>query len=161
MKTLLLVRHGKSSWDHQGLSDHDRPLNDRGLRDAPEMGRRLAERGVSPDVILSSTALRARTTAELIAEALGFGADRVITDERLYAASASEVLGVIQELDDSVGCAIVIGHNPETASLAQKFSEDIAEMPTCAIAEFTFDVDAWSGVGDVEPDAVRVDTPRS
>jgi phosphohistidine phosphatase len=161
MKTLLLVRHGKSSWDHQGLADHDRPLNNRGLRDAPEMGRRLAERGVEPDVILSSTALRARTTAQLMAEALGFDADRVITDERLYAASASEVLGVIQELDDSVGCAMVVGHNPETASLAKQFSEEIAEMPTCAIAEFTFDVDEWSEVGDIDPVTAGVDTPRS
>lgn len=161
MKTLLLVRHAKSSWEHPGTSDHDRPLNDRGLRDAPEMGRRLAARGVRPDVILSSTAVRARTTAELIAEALGFGVGRVITDERLYAASADEVLRVIGELDDEVSCAIVVGHNPETASLAHRLSDEIHEMPTAAVAEFTFDVDAWYELGDVEPSTVRVDTPRS
>ena len=161
MKTLLLVRHAKSSWEHPGVSDHDRPLNDRGLRDAPAMGRRLAERGVAPDVILSSTAVRARTTAELIAHALEFGAARVITDERLYGASADEVLRVIGELDDEVVCAMVIGHNPETASLAHQFSDEIHEMPTSAVAEFTFDVDAWYELDGAEPVTVQVETPRS
>jgi phosphohistidine phosphatase len=161
MKTLLLVRHAKSSWDQSGVSDHDRPLNHRGRRDAPDMGRRLAARGVAPDVILSSSAVRARTTAELIAEALGFGADRVGIDERLYAASVDEVLTVIGELGDDVSTAMVVGHNPETASLAHRFSDEIGEMPTCAVAEFTFDVDSWDELGDVEPATVRLEMPRS
>lgn len=161
MKTLLLVRHSKSSWDDPGVADHERPLNARGLRDAPAMGQRLAERGVSPDVILSSTAARARATAELIAQALGFGAARVVADERLYGASADEVLSVIGELDDEVSCALVVGHNPETASLAHQFSDEIHEMPTTAVAEFTFDVDAWYELDGAEPVTVRVDTPRS
>ena len=160
MKTLLLVRHAKSDWEHPGTSDHDRPLNDRGERDAPAMGRRLAERGVAPDVILSSTAVRASTTAELIADALGFGATRVITDERLYAASADEVLRVIGELDGDLECAIVVGHNPETASLAHRFSSEIHEMPTSAVAEFTFDVDAWYELDGATPVDVRVESPR-
>jgi phosphohistidine phosphatase len=161
MKTLLLIRHAKSSWEHDGVSDHDRPLNDRGLRDAPMMGRRLAERGVVPDVILSSTALRARATAKLIADVLGYGAARVVTDERLYAASADEVLEVVGALDDDVSCAAVVGHNPETASLAHQFSDEIHEMPTCAVAEFTFEIDSWRDLADAEPASVRVDTPRS
>jgi len=161
MKTLLLVRHGKSAWDEPGLDDHERPLAARGLRDAPEMGRRLAERGLQPDVILSSTAVRARTTAELMADALGFRADRVITDERLYAASADEVLRVIGELDGDLSSAMVVGHNPETASLAHRLSDEIHEMPTCAVAELTFDVDAWYELEDAAPVSVRVDTPRS
>ena len=161
MKTLLLVRHAKSDWSHHGLDDHERPLNRRGKRDAPEMGRRLAERGVAPDVILSSDAVRARTTAELIAEAIGFGASRVITDERLYAASADEVLRVVGELDGDLSVAIVVGHNPEMASLAHRFSEEIHEMPTCAVAEYEFEVDAWYELEDALPVSVWVDTPRS
>lgn len=160
MKTLLLVRHAKSSWDRPGLDDHDRPLNARGLRDAPEMGRRLAERGLIPDRILSSTALRAQTTAQLIADAFGYDADRIVLDERLYAASDDEVLRVIGEIDGDIGTAMVVGHNPETVSLAQRFSRDVHEMPTCAVAEFTFDVDAWYELEDAEPTSVRVETPR-
>lgn len=160
MKTLLLVRHAKSSWDRPGLDDHDRPLNARGLRDAPEMGRRLAERGLIPDRILSSTALRAQTTAQLIADAFGYDADRIVLDERLYAASDDEVLRVIREIDGDIGTAMVVGHNPETVSLARRFSRDVHEMPTCAVAEFTFDVDAWYELEDAEPTSVRVETPR-
>jgi phosphohistidine phosphatase len=161
MKTLMLVRHAKSSWEHPGASDHDRPLNHRGRRDAPDMGRRLAERELVPDRILSSTALRAHTTAQLMAEALGYDVDDIILDERLYAASADEVLRVIGELDSEVGTAMVVGHNPETASLAHRFSRDIGEMPTCAAAVFTFDVDAWYELEDVEPTSVLLETPRS
>jgi phosphohistidine phosphatase len=97
MKTLVLVRHAKSAWDSPGLDDHERPLAERGLRDAPEMGRRLAERGLVPDVIRSSTAVRARTTAKLMAQALGVGADRVQLDERLYGAMPEEILTVVGE----------------------------------------------------------------
>lgn len=112
-------------------------------------------------MILSSTALRAHATAKLIADALGFGAARVVTDERLYAASADEVLEVVGELGSEVSCAAVVGHNPETAALAHQFSDEIQEMPTCAVAEFAFEIDSWRELADAEPVAVRVDTPRS
>ena len=125
------------------------------------MGRRLAERGLVPDRILSSTALRAHTTAQLMAEALGFDVDDIIVDERLYAASADEVLRVIGELDNEVGTAMVVGHNPETASLAHRFSRDVGEMPTCAVAVFTFEEDGWSELDNAEPKSVLVETPRS
>jgi len=160
MKKLVLVRHAKSSWGDPSLHDQERPLNDRGLRDAPEMGRGLARRGIQPDVILSSPALRARTTAELMADALGFGSQRITIDDRLYAASADDVLEVIRGLDDGASTAFVVGHNPETAALARRFSDEITEMPTCAVAEFRFDVDAWSEIGDAEPVDVRLETPR-
>ena len=89
-----------------------------------------------------------------MAEALGFDVDDIIVDERLYAASADEVLRVIGELDNDVGTAMVVGHNPETASLAHRFSERFGEMPTCAVAEFTFDVDGWYELEDAEPKSV-------
>ncbi|MDQ0893683.1 SixA phosphatase family protein [Agromyces ramosus] len=161
MKTLLLVRHAKSSWEQTGVSDHERPLNHRGRRDAPDMGRRLAERGVAPDVLLTSTAVRARSTAALIADALGFDQARITADERLYGASVDEVLAVIRELADDDSCAIVVGHNPETESLAHRFAGEIRDLPTGAVAEFTFDVDAWDELGEVAPTSVRLDTPRS
>src|SRR5262245_40445956 len=99
MKTLFLVRHAKSGHD-AGLKDRDRPLNERGLHDAPEMGERLAKRGVRPDRVLSSPAVRARTTAELLVKAFGIGSSEIAIDERLYAASPATLLAVIREQED-------------------------------------------------------------
>ncbi|WP_448006384.1 SixA phosphatase family protein [Agromyces bauzanensis] len=161
MKTLVLVRHAKSSWDHPGLADHERPLNDRGRRDAPRMGRRLASFGLEPDLILSSTAVRALTTAELIVESLGLDADRIVADERLYATSVDGLLGVIGELDPSVGTAFVVGHNPEMTSLVHRFTDEIGQLPTCAAAEFRFEADAWDELDEGLVRGVRFATPRS
>ncbi|MEI5584064.1 MULTISPECIES: SixA phosphatase family protein [unclassified Agromyces] len=159
MKTLVLVRHAKSAWDDPTLSDHDRPLNDRGRRDAPEMGRRLRERGTSPDAILSSTAVRARTTAEAIAEALDVGT-AVVLDDRLYGSSAETILDVVAELDDALTTAMVVAHDPGMSHLAFRLSGEIEHMPTCAVAEFRFDARSWADVPDAEPAEVRLDTPR-
>jgi phosphohistidine phosphatase len=160
MKTLVLVRHAKSAWDAPGLADHERPLAKRGLRDAPEMGRRLAERGLEPDVIRSSTAVRARTTAELIAEGLGLAPDRLDLDERLYGASPEDILDVVREFDDAVGTAMVVAHDPGMSDLAFALSGTIEHMPTCAIAEFRFDVASWPEAVEAEPVDTRIDTPR-
>lgn len=161
MKTLILVRHAKSSWDHPGLDDHERPLSERGLRDAPRMGRRLADRGLAPDVVLSSTAVRALTTAELMAEAIGVERERIVADERLYATSAAGLLEVIGELDSSVQTAMVVGHNPEMTSLAQRFTDEIGHLPTCAVVEFRFDADAWDELDEGLVRDVHVEAPRS
>ena len=160
MKTLVLVRHAKSAWDAPGLADHERPLADRGLRDAPEMGRRLAERGLEPDVIRSSTAVRARTTAELIADALGLAPERLDLDERLYGASPEDILGVVREFDDAIGTAMVVAHDPGMSDLAFALSGTIEHMPTCAVAEFRFDVGSWPEAVEAEPVETRLDTPR-
>ena len=159
MKTLVLVRHAKSAWDDPTLADHDRPLNDRGRRDAPEMGRRLRERGTSPDAILSSTAVRARTTAEVIAAALG-AESAVVLDERLYGSSPETILGVVAELDDALSTAMVVAHDPGLSHLAFRLSGEIEHMPTCAVAEFRFAAASWADLADAEPTEVRLDTPR-
>jgi len=161
MKTLVLVRHAKSSWDRPGLDDHERPLNERGLRDAPKMGRRLAERGLAPDVVLSSTAVRALTTAELLAEAIGVDRERIIADERLYATSATGLLDIIAGLDAAVDTAMVVGHNPEMTSLVQRFTDEIGDLPTCAVVEFRFEADAWDELDEGLVRDVHLETPRS
>jgi phosphohistidine phosphatase len=159
-KTLFLIRHAKSDRSEAGLPDHDRPLNDRGRRDAREMGRRLKQRGVKPDLILASTALRARTTALLLAAELDLGADSLVEDQRIYASSATKLMYVVQELDDKLACVILVGHNPEMTELAQHFSQEAPDMPTCAVAQFTFAVDAWSGIGAAAPAGVAFDSPK-
>jgi len=160
MKTLFLVRHAKSSRDDPSLPDRDRSLDDRGRQDAPKMGKRLAKRDVTPDLLLSSPALRALTTAQLIAEEIGYKRKDIVVDDRLYASSADDLLAVIRALDKKLNCVMLFGHNPEFTDLAHWLSSEIIDMPTSAVAEFDFDTKAWSDVGEVKPAKVIFDYPK-
>jgi phosphohistidine phosphatase len=160
MKTLFLARHAKSSRDDPSLPDRERPLNDRGLDDAPRMGKRLSKRGVKPDLLVSSPALRALTTAQLIADEIGYARKNIVVDERLYASSPDDLLAVICALDDKLDSVMLFGHNPEFAELAHRLSSDIADMPTCAIAEFRFDAKAWVDVAELDPAKAKLDAPK-
>jgi phosphohistidine phosphatase len=160
MKTLFLVRHAKSSRDDPSLADRDRPLDDRGKKDAPMMGRRLAKRGVKPDLLVASPALRAQTTAQLIAEEVGYKRKAIEVDDRLYASSANDLLAVIRALDSRVDNVMLFGHNPEFSDLAHRLSGQFVDMPTCAVAEFGFDTKAWTDIGMVKPARVTLDFPK-
>jgi phosphohistidine phosphatase len=151
VKTLFLVRHAKSSRGDPTLPDRERPLDDRGRLDAPGMGRRLAKRDVKPDLILSSPALRALTTAQLFADEIGYERERIVIDDRLYARTAADLFDVIRTLDRKLDCVMMFGHNPEFTDLAHHLSSEITDMPTCSVVEFRFDTKAWSDVGEVEP----------
>lgn len=141
-KILLLVRHAKSSWKHPQLEDNQRPLNKRGLRDAPVMGQRLLVRSMVPDLIVSSPAVRALTTAQLIAYEVGSSPEKVVTDDNLYAATPRDVLSAVSVLDDGVRLALVVTHNPAITELANQFSDEpIANVPTCGI--LTIQTPAW------------------
>jgi phosphohistidine phosphatase len=160
MKTLFLVRHAKSSRDDPTLADRDRPLNDRGLRDAPKMGARLAEHEVEPELIVSSPALRALTTAQLIARKLDYKTKDIVVDDRVYASSPKALLEVIHGLDDKLRCVMLFGHNPEMSELANRLSKEITDMATCAVAEFGFDIKSWTKIGKTPPEKVRLDEPK-
>ena len=160
MKTLFLIRHVKSSRDDPALADKDRPLNDRGKRDAPKMGALLAKRRVKPNLILSSSAVRALDTAEIIAEKLDYKRKNIRVEDRLYAVEADKLLDVIRRLGDELDCVMLIGHNPELTELAHRLSSKITDMPTCAVAEFTFDSKSWSRIGKDNPVKVVLDTPK-
>src|SRR5688500_4533393 len=112
LKTLVLVRHAKSSWKDASLPDRDRPLNRRGKRDAPEMGRRLAQLVGTPDLIVSSPAARALATARVFAEAVDYPVDGIREEERIYEAAPTEILDVIRDIDDDVDGVPLFGHNP-------------------------------------------------
>src|SRR5437870_11408803 len=160
MKTLFLIRHVKSSRDDPALADKDRPLNDRGKRDAPKMGALLAKRRVKPNLILSSSAVRALDTAEIIAEKLDYKRKNIRVEDRLYAVEADKLLDVIRRLGDELDCVMLIGHNPELTELAHRLSSKITDMPTCAVAEFSFDSKSWSRIGKDNPVKVVLDTPK-
>ena len=160
MKTLFLIRHAKSSRDDPALPDKDRPLDAHGKRDAPKMGTRLAKRDVKPDLILSSPARRALTTAEIIAKKLDYHVKDIAVDEQLYAAAVDDLLSVIHKLGDKLKRVMLFGHNPELTELAHRLSSEITHMPTCAVAEFTFSAKSWSDVGKAKPARVAFDYPK-
>jgi phosphohistidine phosphatase len=160
MKTLFLIRHAKSSWDNTALTDKDRPLNHRGEREARTMGKRLAKRDVRPDLILSSPAARALTTAEIIAKKLDYKRKKIVVDDRLYAVEADDLLDVIRKVDDGAERVMLVGHNPELTELAHRLSGKITHLPTCAVAEFTFDAKSWSRIGKDKPAKVALDSPK-
>ena len=156
MKTLFLVRHAKSSRNEPALQDKDRPLNNRGKRDAPKMGKRLAKREAIPDLILSSPAKRALKTAQLIAKKLDYKLQDIVVDDRLYATGADELLHLIRKLGAKPKSVMLVGHNPELTELAHHLSSKITHLPTCAIAEFTIEAKSWTNcASDAAPAPMR------
>lgn len=160
VKTLFLVRHAKSSWGDASLPDTQRPLNERGQRDAPMMGERLARRGVQPELWLTSPAVRARTTAEILGRKLGRASAGITVDDRLYGATVDTLLDVVHALDDRLKVVMLFGHNPGLSELAHRLSAQITHLPTCAVTEFKFDVDSWARIGHVGPVEAMLDTPK-
>lgn len=162
MKTLYLVRHAKSSWDNANQSDHDRPLNQRGERDAPRMGKRLRKRGNQPEVIISSSAVRALTTASILATALDYPTSDISINERLYGAEPEDVLSIIGSLDDRIHCAMLVGHNPTFTALINALGRcDLDNVPTCGMAVLTFPIDSWKNITTIQGTLVDFDFPKN
>jgi phosphohistidine phosphatase len=162
MKHLTLIRHAKSSWKNPGLLDIDRPLNKRGRRDAPKMGQRLAERTISPDLVISSPATRALITAEVIAGQIEYPAEDIVLDDRIYGADVIDWLEITQGLDDVWDHVMCFGHNPGLTDFVNYLTSDyhIGNVPTCGVVEMTFDTETWTNVGRIEPTGVRFDYPK-
>jgi len=159
MKTLLLMRHAKSDWDADYEFDHDRPLNGRGLSSARLMGRVLAEEGLVPDLIISSTAVRARKTAELAMEA-GSWSSEIRLDRSLYDEGPRAVLVVGASAPDVDGLMLV-GHQPTWSMLVSALTGERAEMKTAAVAVIELDIESWAYLPDASGTLTRVLEPRS
>ena len=158
MRTLLLMRHAKSDWTADFDTDHDRPLNDRGVRSARVMGRVLSEEGEVPDLILTSTAVRARTTAKLAAEAGGWDCE-VVLDPRLYGSGADAVVQVAAEAP-RVDRLMLVGHQPTWSILVSVLTGDQIEMKTATVASIGFDVDDWAELASARGTVDAVYQPR-
>lgn len=143
MKTLLVLRHAKSSWKYNNLADHDRPLNKRGKHDAPRMGALLVKQDLVPDVIISSTAKRAAATAKAVAMDCDYGGEIQYT-RHLYGAWPDDYIELLNELDSDVSHVMVVGHNPGIEDLVEELSGEWIRMPTAALAQIDFDIDRWS-----------------
>jgi len=161
MKTLYLIRHAKSSWDFPDLSDFDRPLNKRGKRNAPEMGRRLRIRGVVPDIVLSSPARRARETCLAVCCEIAFPETAIIFDSAIYAAGVNTLLQTVEGLPDDASSAFLVSHNPGITSFAEYLTgESLVNIPTCGIACIEMDFDSWSLAGREAGRLVFFDYPK-
>ena len=145
MKTLTIVRHAKSSWKDSSLPDNKRPLNRRGERDAPEMGRRIQEHGIRPSLIVSSPAVRAWTTAKVIAQAISYPREFLQKEDRLYLASLDDILDVVVAQDNGFNNLMVVGHNPGLTDFVNFLVPGLTNnLPTAGVVSVQIDQDNWS-----------------
>ena len=149
MRTLFLIRHAKSSWDNPGLRDFNRPLNERGLHDAPRMAKMLVKQGLKPDLLVSSPAKRALTTALFFAETFDIADEAVLREEEIYEAAPGDILHIISRLPDSAQTVLLFGHNPTFTEVANRFTEDfIDNVPTCGVVQIVSEADSWKAFSE-------------
>lgn len=161
MKTLYLIRHAKSSWETANLTDFDRPLNERGKKNAPEMGKFLKKENHYPDLILSSPAKRALKTARIIAEEIGYPKNKIEEEIKIYEASVSDLLKITNQLDEKLNTVFLFGHNPGfTDFLNYLTDESISNIPTCGIAKIEFEVDSWKKISGGTGKLVYFNSPK-
>ena len=148
MKRLTLIRHAKSSWKYPGLADFERPLNKRGERDAPRMGRWLASRNSRPEALVSSPAERAAATARVIASELGLDPREICFDERIYLAGVWALFDVVHDFDDQIGEVFLFGHNPGMTDFCNDLTAaGIENLPTCGVTRISLAVECWAEIG--------------
>ena len=149
MKTLYLVRHAKSSWKYPNLDDFERPLNRRGRKSAPFMGKILKKLKVAPDLIISSPANRAAMTARIIAASINYPLENILYSETIYDFSENALIHVIKQIDDPVNKAMVVGHNPAVNGLANYIGDQpINNIPTCGVFCAELDISSWAKIGE-------------
>ena len=142
MKTLLVLRHAKSSWNDPEPDDHARPLNKRGRRDGPRMGELMRKYGLMPDIVISSDAVRAQLTADAVAEAARY-AGEILLDPRLYMASPADILSLLRTVRENAETVMIIGHNPGLEELVEQLTGERQDFPTAALAHIVLEIDQW------------------
>ncbi len=161
MKILTLVRHAKSSWDNPDWSDMERPLNKRGLADAPFMGNIISEKLEKPDMIFSSPAVRAHTTAIEYASAFKMKKEVILIDEGIYNFGKRHIINVVKNLDNALNNVMFFGHNPDITSLSSYFSGEFFDnVPTCGTVSIEFDTDKWSDLVDINGKLLFFEYPK-
>ncbi len=161
MKTLYLIRHAKSDWSDPALSDFDRPLNKRGVKNAPFMGKILSKQGVHPDRILTSPALRAKMTAESIAQKVGYDISDIVYERSLYLADPETIESVLHSLSPSTQNVFLIGHNPGLTEFAEYLTgQSFGNIPTCGIVAAALVTDSWKEVQKNSAKLLFFDYPK-
>ena len=151
MKSIYLIRHAKSSWDHPYLSDRDRPLNKRGYRDAPRMARHIGSLIEKPEILICSPSNRTNETAEAFLKVFNLPAEQMMQEEELYHAGIRNFVNVLSQLDDQCSTAMLFSHNPGITEFVNQLSDSSFDnIPTCGVAAISVDIDEWrdfSGLG--------------
>ncbi len=162
MKTLYLLRHAKSSWATPDVKDFDRPLNERGFNDAPEMAERLQQRGEKIDLLVSSPALRAYTTATLFCEVLGINPDSIVQNRQIYLAGSPKLQQLISLFEESANSAMLVAHNPALTDLANDLAHaGIDNIPTCGLVVIQLPIEHWFDVQPGMGRLLRFDFPKN
>lgn len=160
MKTLLILRHAKSSWGHPEVPDHERPLNKRGKHDAPRMGDILRQEDLIPDIIMSSTAKRARETAERVIESSKFEGKLLLIPE-FYHGSYETTLELLRELPEEANRVMIVGHNPDLEEFIEELADVYEHLPTAALAMVEIPIQRWSELREtVTGKLIKVWYPR-
>lgn len=159
MRRLFVIRHAKSSWKDTSISDFNRPLNKRGEENAPMMGERLKKRGIKPDIILSSPALRAKTTAEIIAKKVNYKKE-IVLDEDIYASMDMILHKIIKKTDDKNETLFIFGHNPDLEMLVEKYVDFNEDLVTCGVVEIEFKCKSWKDISRKNAKLISYDYPK-
>ncbi|MEJ5994949.1 histidine phosphatase family protein [Pedobacter sp. Du54] len=161
-KRLLLIRHAKSDWGNPSVRDFDRPLNKRGYANAPEMGKRMVNQNIYPDLVISSPALRALTTAKYFSKEWEIDENNIQTDKTIYEATLKNLLNVVHQFDNRFNTIALFGHNPGLTDFANYLSEvNIYNMPTCSIVMLEFSFNDWHLVSSSTAKVLLFDYPKS
>jgi phosphohistidine phosphatase len=160
MKQLFLIRHGKSCWDDETLNDFDRPLNKRGLRNTPFMADVLKNDQITPDLIISSGANRALSTAKIMAVRIGFDKEKIVVNNNIYDATKDDLIDVIRNIDDNVNTLFLVGHNPSLNEFANYFVDFEDNIATCSVLGIGFDANSWNDIKECESKQIFYDYPR-
>lgn len=160
MKKIFIVRHAKSDWDNN-LIDFERPLNERGHRDAPIMAERIKAIGERPDLIISSPAMRAKTTAKYFAEVFNYPSDCIKYHHEIYDVGQRFTIDMLTKLSPKIESVMVFGHNPDHSHLATYLSnENIGNMPTCAVVGVEMQTEYWTDIKNAESRLICFDYPK-
>ncbi|GAA0878788.1 phosphohistidine phosphatase SixA [Algoriphagus jejuensis] len=152
MKKIILVRHAKSAWDDPSLSDHDRPLAERGLKDAPKMAKRLKKRRIHADLLVSSSAIRAKETAKITAKELDYPKEKIVFDSSLFHASPHSLLKYLRSQNDNHNTILIFGHNPGFNDLITFLGGEIDNLPTAGQFGFKLKSEHWA---ELKPENVQ------
>lgn len=155
MKDLIIARHAKSSWKFADIPDFDRPLNQRGNRDAPFMGKLLGKMNIKPEIIISSPANRAISTAQALAHELNYPLENIAAEKKMYEASEKDIMETVSGIDNKYNIALLVGHNPALTYFVERLTdESIGNMPTCGIVYINLHIDNWveisRGIGKIK-----------